>query len=123
MKKSFQDDNTMSFIIDNHLYVVSADGCDCVVRTEKGEFRHKDTWRCEPEKEDIPTMFFTALAGTNEGEFYPDYKAWLHYICEADSEDNRQTHASYVLQAMQWNSISELTADEVLTFLSENYEI
>lgn len=123
MQKSFQNNNTMSFIIDNHLYVVSADGCDCVVQTDKGVFRHKDTWNCEPQKCDLPTMFFTALAGTNEGEFYPDYEAWLDYICEDDSEENRLTHARYVLQAQQWNAISDLTADEVLTYLSDNFAI
>ena len=123
MQKSFHIDNTMNFIIGSHLFVVSADGCDCVVRTEKGEFHHKDTWSREPQKKELPTMFFTALAGTNEGEFYPDYDAWLNYICEEDSEENRQTHARYVLQAVQWNIVSDLTADEVLTYLSDNYEI
>ena len=117
MGKSFQKDNTMNFIIGDHLYVVSAEGCDCVVHTEKGVFRHKDTWNREPEKGELPTVFFTALAGTYEGETFPDY------ICEEDSEENRQTHARYVLQAMRWNSVSDLTADEVLTYLSENFEI
>jgi len=56
-------------------------------------------------------------------ENFPDYDAWLDYICEEDSKENRQAHAHYVLQAMQWISISDLTADEVLTYLSENFEI
>ena len=123
MNKPFQKDNTMNFIIGDHLYVVSTDGCDCIVHTEKGVFRHKGTWNHEPEKSELPTVFFTALAGTYEGEAFPEYDAWLSYICEEDSEENRQTHARYVLQAMQWNSVSDLTADEVLTFLSDNFEI
>lgn len=81
------------------------------------------TWNSEPEKSELPTLFFTALAGTYKGENFPDYDAWLDYIHEEDSEENRQTHARYVLQAMQWNSISDLTADEVLTYLSDNFEI
>lgn len=50
MNKSFQKDNTMNFIIDSHIYAVSADGGDCLVHTEKGDFRHKGTWNREPEK-------------------------------------------------------------------------
>ncbi len=68
-------------------------------------------------------MFFTALAGTYEGEAFPDYSAWLDYICEKDSSENRQTHSRYVQQALEWNSVSDLTADEVLTYLSDNYKI
>ena len=116
MNKPFQKDNTMNFIIGDHLYAVSLDGCDCIVHTEKGDFRHKDTCNRQPEKSELPTVFFTALAGTYEG-------AWLDYICEEDSEENRRTHARYVIQAMQWNSVSDLTADEVLTYLSDNYDI
>ena len=123
MNKPFQKDNTMNFIIGDHLYAVSTDGCDCVVHTEKGDFRHKDTWNRQPEKSELPTVFFTALAGTYEGEAFPEYDAWLNYICEEDSEENRQTHARYVLQAAQWHLVSDLTADEVLTYLSENYSI
>ena len=123
MNKSFQKDNTMNFIIGDHLYAVSTDGCDCIVHTEKGDFRHNKTWNREPEKDELPTVFFTALAGTYEGETFPDYEAWLDYICEEDSEENRRTHARYVIQAMQWNSVSDLTADEVLTYLSDNYDI
>lgn len=82
MGKSFQKDNTMNFIIGDHLYVVSAEGCDCVVHTEKGVFRHKDTWNREPEKGELPTVFFTALAGTYEGEAFPDYGSWLDYIAK-----------------------------------------
>ena len=123
MKKSFQIDNTMTFVIENHLFVVSTDGCDCVVHTEKGVFRHKDTWKNEPKKSELPTLFFTALAGTYEGEAFPDYAAWLNYICEEDNTENRQTHARYVLQALEWHAVSDLTADEVLTFLSDNYSI
>ena len=68
-------------------------------------------------------MFFTALAGTYEGEAFPEYAAWLEYICEDDSPENRLTHARYVQQALQWHLVSDLTADEVLTFLSDNYRI
>lgn len=50
MNKSFQKDNTMNFIIGDHLYAVSLDGCDCIVHTEKGDFRHKDTCNRQPEK-------------------------------------------------------------------------
>lgn len=123
MNKSFQKENTMNFIIGDHLYAVSTDGRDCVVHTEKGDFRHNETWNREPEIDELPIVFFTALAGTYEGETFPDYEAWLDYICEEDSEENRRTHARYVLQAMQWNSVSDLTADEVLTYLSDNYDI
>lgn len=123
MNNPFQDYNTKSFVINNHLYVVSADGCDCVVRTETGVFSHKGTYESEPKKNDLPTFFYTALAGTYEGEAYPDYAAWLEYICEDDSPENRQTHARYVQQALDWNLVSDLSADQVLTFLSNNYEI
>ncbi len=121
--KPFQEDNTLNVIIGNYLYAVSADGCDCVVRTEKGDFRHIGTWTREPLKSELPTMFFTALAGTYEGEAFPDYSAWLDYICEEDNNENRQIHSRYVQQALQWNSVSDLTADEVLTYLSDNYKI
>ena len=123
MEKAFQKDNTRNFIIGNHIYAVSADGHDCVVHTEKGDFRHKNTCSSKPCVSDLPTMFFTALAGTYEGEAFPEYAAWLEYICEDDSPENRLTHARYVQQALQWHLVSDLTADEVLTFLSDNYRI
>lgn len=123
MEKAFQKDNTRNFIIGNHIYAVSADGHDCVVHTEKGDFRHKNTCSGKAHACDLPTMFFTALAGTYEGEAFPEYAAWLEYICEDDSPENRLTHARYVQQALQWHLVSDLTADEVLTFLSDNYRI
>lgn len=70
MNKSFQKDNTMNFIIGDHLYAVSLDGCDCIVHTEKGDFRHKDTCNRQPEKSELPTVFFTALAGTYEAKLF-----------------------------------------------------
>ena len=118
--ESFEKWNTKNFIIGNNLFVVSAEGCDCIVHTEKGDFRHRGTCRHKPKERDLPTMFFTALSGTYEGEAFPDYAAWLDYICEDDTKENRQIHARYVLQALQWHMISDLTADEVLNFLSEN---
>ena len=90
MNKPFQKDNTMNFIIGDHLYAVSTDGCDCIVHTEKGDFRHNKTWNREPEKDELPTVFFSALAGTYEGETFPDYEAWLDYICEEDSEEAKK---------------------------------
>ena len=113
----------MIFTISGHKYEVTAQGRDCVVVAERGIFRHQKTLGRKPDEDDIPTMFFTAMAGTYEGEAFPDYQTWLNYICENDSKKNRQIHARYVLQAQQWHEVSDVTADEVLNFLSENYEI
>ena len=53
MNKPFQKDNTMNFIIGDHLYAVSTDGCDCIVHPEKGDFRHNKTWNRETEKDEL----------------------------------------------------------------------
>lgn len=113
----------MIFTIDGHKYEVTAQGRDCMVITEKGIFRHQNTLGRKPEENDMPTMFFTAMAGTYEGEAFPDYAKWLEYICEGDSVKNRKIHSRYVLQAQQWHEVSDVTADEVLNYLSENFDI
>lgn len=113
----------MIFVINSHNFEVTAQGRDCMVVTEKGIFQHHNTLGRKPDEDDMPTMFFTAMAGTYEGEAFPDYQAWLNYICEHDSKKNRQIHARYVQQARQWREVSDVTADEVLNYLSQNFDI
>ena len=113
----------MEFSINNHQFEVTANSCDCVIRTDKGVFVHNNTLGHKPQDCDMPTMFFTAMAGTYEGEAFPGYREWLNYICERDCPRNRQIHARYVRQAKQWHQISDVNADEVLNYLSDNFDI
>ena len=74
MNKPFQKDNTMNFIVDDHLYAVSTDGCDCIVHTEKGDFRHKDTWNRQPEKVNCQLYSLPHLQGHTKAKLFQTMK-------------------------------------------------
>ena len=112
-----------TFHIKDSQFDVSSVGDLCVIRTKKGVFIHEHGCKGEPQKEDLPTMFFTAMAGTYEGQAFPQYEDWLGYICEHDCKRNRAEHARFLEQAKCWGEMSDVTADEILDYLNENYKI
>ena len=113
----------MEFYINNNKFEVSWQDGQTVVRTEKGEFRQDFSMMREIQEEDMPAAFFDAMAGTYEGEAFPRYRDWLKYICEKDCKRNRKDHARFLEQAKLWHSISNVTADDILTYLTENFDV
>ena len=113
----------MEFNINNNRFEVSWKDGQAIIRTSKGEFRHEYTIKQEVSDDDMPSIFFDAMAGTSEGEAFPVYRDWLKYICERDCKRNRKDHARFLEQARLWHEVSEVTADDILTYLSENFDI
>lgn len=113
----------MKFYINNHEYEVVAQGGGCIIRTERGEFRCN--WEGDPEivEVDSPYLFHDAMAPVCEGQTIKSFEEFEDLFFSGDEEQDRLDYDFSVDAARRWAEVSDQPANEILTYLEEQYGI
>ncbi len=98
------------------------------VTTERGEWSDDPYYDDDDVKtdDDAARMLFTALAPVAEAELYPTFNEWCKYmdrIGDDVSERNSQRFERWRVQVGQWATICDISANDALDYLNDNYDI
>ena len=94
------------------------------IRTSSGEVTYECALRRQSES-NVPAMLFGVMAGVAEAQQCPTYQNWVKYLSYmGDNSPNKDDYNDFKKDARAWEKVSGgITADEILTVLSENFNI